>query len=103
MAYLRLEQAVLGTLTRQVNAISERAKKTDRAGKDAKNTASSVLEAPAVLPSLEALCYLNELIPKEAAVLSNLYYQAMASITAAAFSTDSPPGMSKTNPFMNER
>ncbi|KAF9635390.1 IQ motif EF-hand binding site [Lasiodiplodia theobromae] len=91
MAYLRLEQAVLGTLTRQVNTISERMKKTDKAGKDAKNTASSALEAPAVLPSLEALCYLNELIPKEAAVLSNLYYQAMASVTAAAFSTDSPP------------
>ncbi|KAL1652274.1 ubiquitin-protein ligase (E3) [Diplodia intermedia] len=90
MAYLRLERAVLGTLNRQVKAISESADKTDRTGQHGQSTASSVLQAPAVLPSLEALCFLNEVIPKEAAMYSDLYYQAMFGVTTAAFVADPP-------------
>ncbi|KAL1630174.1 ubiquitin-protein ligase (E3) [Diplodia seriata] len=90
MAYLRLERAVLGTLNRQIKAISESADKTDRTGQRGQTTASSVLQAPAVLPSLEALCFLNELIPKEAAMYSDLYYQAMFGVTTAAFVAEPP-------------
>ncbi|KAH7036726.1 E3 ubiquitin-protein ligase NEDD4 [Macrophomina phaseolina] len=92
MAYLRLQEAVLGTLSRHLTILS--AGSRTRAGemKHGKNAASTVLEDPAVLPSLRTLCFLNELIPKEAATKSFLYYQTVALLTREAFEGDLSQG-----------
>lgn len=90
MAYLRLQEAVLGTLGRHLSILSSGTGSADKAGKDGKNAALSVLEDPAVLPSLETLCFLNELIPKEAATKSSLYYRNVAQLTREAFESSVP-------------
>lgn len=93
MAYLRLQLAVLGTLNRQLKTTSvESTERTGGAGKHRKKASSSVLEAPVVLLSLETLCVLNDLIPKEAADKANFYYQTMAGLTKEAFGPDLQSG-----------
>ncbi|EOD51185.1 putative iq and hect domain protein [Neofusicoccum parvum UCRNP2] len=94
MAYLRLQQAILESLKRQLNTmLLEDTARVDQLGKRRKNTGSLVLEAPAVLPSLETLSFLNELIPKEAATKSHIYYQVMAMLTEEAFEAGLQQGM----------
>lgn len=97
MAYLRLQEAVLGTLGRHLSVLSSGTGSADKAGKGGKNAALSVLEDPAVLPSLETLCFLNELIPKEAATKSLLYYRNVAQLTREAFESSVPT--SKRSPL----
>ncbi|KAF2136722.1 uncharacterized protein K452DRAFT_258657 [Aplosporella prunicola CBS 121167] len=86
MAYLRLQEAVLGALERQLKAIDRTDNKNATADfKDAAAQGASVLESSSVMPSLETLSFLTDRIPRESARNARRYYRVMAEITHNAF------------------
>ena len=96
MAYLRLQEAVLGALERQLKTVDRTDNKNGTADlKDATAQGASVLESSSVMPSLEALCFLTDRIPRESVRNARRYYRVMAEITHNAFThSDSSKGMS---------